>query len=60
MPNNGGKKALMVARKDLSGWPEAKAIANATAETIAKFLWEEVVCRYGVFGRLVIDGGPEN
>ena len=60
MPTDGGKKALVVAREDLSGWPEAKALANATAEEIATFLWEEVVCRHGVFGRLVIDGGPEN
>jgi hypothetical protein len=60
MPTDGGKKALVIARDDLSGWPEAKALANATAEEVATFLWEEVVCRHGVFGRLVIDGGPEN
>jgi hypothetical protein len=60
MPTDGGKKALVVVREDLSGWPEAKALANATVEEIAVFLWEEVVCRHGVFGRLIIDGGPEN
>jgi hypothetical protein len=60
MPTDGGKKALVVAREDLLGWPEAKALANATTEEIATFLWEEVVCRHGVFGRLVINRGPEN
>jgi hypothetical protein len=38
MPIDGGKKALVVARKDLSGWPEAKALANVTTEEIATFL----------------------
>jgi hypothetical protein len=60
MPNDGGKKALVVAREDLSGWPEARALSHATAEEVADFIWEEIICRHGVFGRLVIDGGPEN
>jgi hypothetical protein len=36
--NNGGKKALVVARDDLSSWLKAKALANAIAKEIAKFL----------------------
>jgi hypothetical protein len=23
-------------------------------------LWEDIVCRHGIFGRLVIDRGPKN
>jgi hypothetical protein len=60
MPTNRGKKALVIAREDLSGWPEAKALANATAKEVATFLWEEVVYRHRVFKRLVINGGPKN
>jgi hypothetical protein len=60
LPNDGGKRCLVVAREDLSGWVEARALANADAESIASFMWEEIVCRHGLFGRLVVDGGPEN
>ena len=28
--------------------------------SVAKFIWEEIVCRHGLFGRLVVDGGKEN
>ena len=60
MPACSGKDYLVVARDDLSGWVEARALANATSEAVAKFIWEEIVCRHGCFGRLVVDGGPEN
>ena len=60
MPPCEGKRYLAVARDDLSGWPEARALAKANAESVAKFLWEDVICRHGMFGRLVVDGGPEN
>ncbi len=45
-----GKQYLVVAREYLSGWSEARALTNATSEAVAKFLWEEVICRWGVFG----------
>ena len=57
---NRGKKCLVNAREDLLGQPEVRALSEATSEVVADFLWEEIVYRYGVFGRLVIDGGPEN
>ena len=60
MPTNRGKKALIVARKDLLGWPEAKALINTIIKEITTFLQEEVVCRHSVFKRLVINRGPEN
>ena len=60
MPMDNGKNYLVTTRCDLSGYPESRALAKANSESIAKFLWEDVVCRHGCFGRLVIDGGPEN
>ena len=60
LPPCQGKNYLAVARDDLSGWPEARALAKADSVSVAKFLWEDVVCRHGCFGRLVVDGGPEN
>jgi hypothetical protein len=51
---------LVVARDDLSGWVEARALHAAKAAAVARFLWEDVICRHGCFGKLVVDGGPEN
>jgi hypothetical protein len=38
MLTNRGKKALVIAREDLLGWLEAKALTNAMAKEIATFL----------------------
>jgi hypothetical protein len=40
-----GKQYLVVAREYLLGWPEARALTNVTSKAVAKFLWEEVICR---------------
>ncbi|KAJ5041847.1 uncharacterized protein L3040_005413 [Drepanopeziza brunnea f. sp. 'multigermtubi'] len=55
-----GMTCFVLAKEDLSGWPEGRPLRSANAESIAKFLWEDIVCRHGLFGRLIIDGGPEN
>ena len=60
MPKKGGKTCLAVAREDLSGWPEARALSRGTSEQMADFVWEDVICRHRVFGRLVVDSGLEN
>jgi len=60
MPKVRGKKYLIVAREYLSGWPEAKAISNASSETVARFVFEEICCRWGVPEKLSVDGGTEN
>ena len=60
MPTQDGKSFMVLAKEDLSGWSEGRALAKANAEAIAKFIWEDIVCRHGLSGRLVVDGGPEN
>jgi hypothetical protein len=55
-----GKNYLVVTQEDLSGWPEAQALLSATSAVVAKFLWEDVVCRHRCFRRLVVDEGLEN
>ena len=56
----GGSKYLVVAREDISGLPEAKAIRKANSQTVAKFLEEEVFARHGCPTMFVVDGGSEN
>jgi hypothetical protein len=60
MPLSQGKRYLVEARSNMSGWVESRGIAAADSVTVAKFLYEEIICRHGLFRRLVHDGGPEN
>ena len=61
MPKSlGGCKYLLVAREDVSGWPEARAIRKANSQTVAKFLEEDVFVRHGCPTMFVVDGGSEN
>lgn len=61
MPPCEGFWYLVVARCDLSGWVEAKPLCTLSSqEAVADFLWEDVICRNGCFGKLIIDGGSEN
>ena len=60
MPPCEGYRFLVVARCDLSGWVEAKPLRTLSSRAVADFLWEDVICRHGCFGKLIIDGGSEN
>lgn len=60
MPKDQGRKYLVLARSDLSGWVEGRALTAASSKLVARFLYEDVICRHGIFQKLVVDGGPEN
>jgi hypothetical protein len=60
MPKVKGFKYLVLARDDLSGWVEGRPLRDKSAPAVARFLWEDIICRFGLYGRLVIDGGTEN
>lgn len=60
MPPCEGYRFLVVARCDLSGWVEAKPLRTLSSRAVTDSLWEDVICRHGYFGKLVIDGGSEN
>lgn len=60
MPPCEGFRYLVVARCDLSDWVEAKPLRTLSSRAVADFLWEDVICRPGCFGKLIIDGGSEN
>ena len=52
-----GNRYITVATDYLTRWPEAKAIPDTTANTVAKFIFEEIVCRYGCPTVLLSDQG---
>lgn len=45
MPHCKGKQFLVVAREYLSGWVEGRALSNNRSDTIAKFIYEDIICR---------------
>ncbi|KAG9378008.1 rve domain containing protein [Pyrenophora tritici-repentis] len=60
MPRVRGRTYLLVAREYLSGWPETRALSTASSDSVAKFIFEEICCRWGVPERISVDGGTEN
>lgn len=56
-PSNGFNK-LVDARCSLSTWLEARAIKNENARTLALFILEEIICRWGCPEVLVTDNAP--
>jgi len=55
-----GPWALVEARCDMTGWIEARRLAKPGSDQVADFIWEDIFCRHGVCGQLLVDGGPEN
>ena len=56
----GERKYLVVAREDVSGWPEARAIRKANTHAVGTFLKEDVLARHGCPTSIIVDGGSEN
>lgn len=54
-----GHKYIVAARDDLSRAAEGRALRDTKARTLARFFWEEILCRYGMVGQVVTDNGPE-
>ncbi len=54
-----GNKYILVAINHYSKWCEAKAVADHGAKTTARFLEDDVICRYGVPKFILTDNGGE-
>ena len=55
----GGFKYLLHASDDTSKWVEARASKVNMAEAWVKFLYQDVICRFGCLLWVTCDGGPE-
>ncbi|XP_073120867.1 uncharacterized protein [Henckelia pumila] len=53
------KKFLLVAIDYFSKWVEAEALARITEGEVLKFLWKNIVCRFGVPRKLISDNGRQ-
>ena len=58
LPEVGGFKHLIVCIDYFPKWPEAKAVKDKSAHTVAKFL-NEIVCRHGFMRIQINDQGKE-
>src|SRR6266542_5900800 len=52
-----GNRYIVVAMNYFSRWPEAKLLKIANADTVATFLYEEIICRFGALRTLQSDRG---
>ncbi|MCO5584218.1 hypothetical protein L7F22_038142 [Adiantum nelumboides] len=53
-----GRNYILTAVDYLSRWAEAKAVRQITAKDVAKFVYEEICCKFGVPLELLSDQGP--
>jgi hypothetical protein len=58
-PASNGCKYIVHGRDHLSSWAEARALKHESAESIGRWMFEEIVCRWGCMIEIVTDnGGP--
>ncbi|GKC94925.1 reverse transcriptase domain-containing protein [Tanacetum coccineum] len=59
-PEGPGKaKFLIVALDYFTKWIEAKPVATITGNQVKKFVWENIVCRFGLPGEIISDNGKQ-
>lgn len=51
------KRYIVVATDYMTKWPEARALDVATAEKVAEFIFEEIICRHGCPHIILSDRG---
>lgn len=59
IPTNTSNKWIFIITDTATRWTELFALQNATSETCAKVLINEIFLRYGVPRRIVSDNGPQ-
>ncbi|GKB15266.1 reverse transcriptase domain-containing protein [Tanacetum coccineum] len=55
----GGLKFLIVAIDYFTKWIEARAVATITGNQVKRFVWDNIVCRFGLPGEIVSDNGKQ-
>ncbi|GKA27132.1 reverse transcriptase domain-containing protein [Tanacetum coccineum] len=59
-PEGPGKvKFLIVAMDYFTKWIEAKPVATITRNQVKRFVWENIVCRFGLPGEIISDNGKQ-
>lgn len=58
MMPSGKYDRIFHARDSLTNWPEWRMMRGETGEAVAKFIFEEILCRWGALSEIVTDNGP--
>nr|GEW83012.1 reverse transcriptase domain-containing protein [Tanacetum cinerariifolium] len=59
-PEGPGKvKNLIVAMDYFTKWIEAKAVSTITGGRVKKFVWDNIVCRFGIPGEIISKNGKQ-
>ncbi|RVW61654.1 Gag-Pol polyprotein [Vitis vinifera] len=53
------KKFLLVATDYFNKWVEAKAYASIKDKDVTKFVWKNIICRFGIPQTIIADNGPQ-
>nr|GEW67314.1 reverse transcriptase domain-containing protein [Tanacetum cinerariifolium] len=55
----GKVKFLIFAMDYFTKWIEAKAVATITGGQVKKFVWDNIMCRFGIPGEIISDNGKQ-
>ncbi|GKA79546.1 reverse transcriptase domain-containing protein [Tanacetum coccineum] len=55
----GKSKFLIVAIDYFTKWIEARPVATITGNQVKKFVWDNIVCRFGLLGEIISDNGKQ-
>src|SRR6201747_2368209 len=58
MPKAGGYRYIVQARCAMTSYPEWRMLHAKTGATLAAFIFEEILCRWGPLSEIVTDNGP--
>jgi hypothetical protein len=53
----GGFKYIIQARCSLTAWPEWRALRTETGTTIGRFIFKDILCRWGAVEEIITDNG---
>ncbi|GJW31045.1 reverse transcriptase domain-containing protein [Tanacetum coccineum] len=52
-------KFLIIAIVYFTKWIEPKPVATITRNQVKKFVWDNIVCRFGLLGEIISDNGKQ-
>jgi hypothetical protein len=57
MPRAGGYRSIVQGRCSLSAYVEGRRLQRETRDTIAAYIFEDILCQWGAVGEIVTDNG---
>ena len=59
LPSQGNYQYAVVAVEYFTKWIEAKPVTNMSSFIMKKFLWQNIICRFGVPRHITVDNGTQ-